>query len=62
MNRYQHKRVVGCLRKAKLNDSEKAFLVSIKDKTIAIWLEPDPEPLSDNQNHLLNQISSRVGG
>ena len=61
MNRYQNKRVIGCL-KRKLTDPERIFLESIKDLEVVAWPEPHKDELSEAQNHVLNKLAQKVGG
>ena len=63
MNRYQNKRVIGCL-KRKLTEPESKFLESIKDKPVVPWPTPESEEdeLSEAQNHVLNKLAQKVGG
>ncbi len=63
MDNYQHKRVIGNLkRRGSLNDVQIRFLESIKDKKVISWPAKDPDPLTEKQAHVLNQIASKVGG
>lgn len=63
MNRYQEKRINGCLKRpAKLSPFEANFLISISGMPVTPWPKPDDHSLTDKQNHVLNQIAQKVGG
>ena len=64
MNNYQHKRVLGCLKRAdKLNVGEKKFLERLLESyKVAHWGKRDGGRLSADENTELNLLARRVGG
>ena len=63
MDRYQEKRVAGCLRRSdQLTEGEIKFLTKLKDRKITPFGERDKNSLSWGEALRLNRLAARVGG
>lgn len=63
MNRYQEKRIIGCLKRpGKLTAWEIDFLTSLQDTPVVPFGDDDEHQLTEKQNAKLNDIAQRTGG
>lgn len=59
MNRYQKKRIDRILECDGLTQWEVGFLTSFVNNKVVPFGEDDPDPMTDAQNHMLNELAKK---